>query len=532
MNDRTHRHHSRVAVVLILVLVLTGCGSRQASFDLEIGAGGDQVLTLAGGGALPITLDPALLRDADSSFLARQIFRGLMRLDDSLIAQPDLAETVDASDDGLNYTFTLRENLTFQDGTAIDAERVKASFERAADPELAGGDGSELPAAIYFGDIEGIDEYLAGQAGTITGIQTSGTQTVRMTLKRPAANFLYKLTGSPAAIVDVRETTGSDWWTEANGSGPFQIDDVSSQLIRLIPFDGFYAGAPRLQQVNILYGSAAAQPLNLYETGVIDTTEVPFYAIDRVSSPADPLYAELETTPQLSTTFILLNENVEPFDDPAVRQAVVQALDRSKVTRVSLEDRVRQAEGIVPPGILDRDWASTPPAYDLGAAQAALASAQPFQIAPAFYGGGVAVTLAQVLERDLGLDSDAISLEWSEFSSALTTRQLSAFALSWIADYPDPANFLDSMFHTGSPDNYADYSNPEVDALLDNAAVEQDPVRRARRYLDAQQLILDDYVLIPLYHDIAYTLVKPYVRGLTITPVGIMSLESVWIGER
>ena len=88
------------------------------------------------------------------------------------------------------------------------------------------------------------------------------------------------------------------------------------------------------------------------------------------------------------------------------------------------------------------------------------------------------------------------------------------------------------MFHTGSPDNYADYSNPEVDALLDNAAVEQDPVRRARRYLDAQQLILDDYVLIPLYHDIAYTLVKPYVRGLTITPVGIMSLESVWIGER
>lgn len=532
MNDGMHRRRTRLTIVLILVLVLVGCGSGEATFNLEVSANGDQVLTIAGGGALPITLDPALLRDADSSFIARQVFRGLMRLDDSLIAQPDLAETVEASDDGLSYTFRLRENVTFQDGTIIDAERVKASFERAADPELAGGDGSALPAAIYFGDIEGIDEYLTGQAGTITGIQTSGTRTVRMTLKRPAANFLYKLSGSPAAIVDVRETTSSDWWTAPNGSGPFEIGDVSPQLISLTPFDGFYSGAPRLQEVRILYGSAAAQPLNLYETGVIDTAEVPIYAIDRVSSPADPLYAELETTPQLSTTFILLNENVEPFDDPAVREAVVRALDRSKVTRVSLEDRVRQAEGIVPPGILDRDWTSTPPSYDLEAAQAALASAEPFEIPPAFYGSGVAVTLADVLERDLGLDSDAISLEWNEFSSALTSQQLPAFALSWIADYPDPANFLDSMFHTGSPDNYADYSNPEVDALLDSAAVEQDPVRRAKLYLDAQQMILDDAVLIPLYHDIAYTLVKPYVRGLTITPVGIMSLESVWIGER
>lgn len=528
--------HIRLIAALAVVLLVAGCGSSgdgsAAPAAAATGAAADQTLTIVGAGSLPATLDPALLRDAESSFLARQIFRGLMRLDDDLIVQPDIAAAVEASPDGLRYTFRLREDAIFQDGSVIDANAVLASFERAADPALAGGDGSALPAAIYFGDIAGIDDYLSGQADRISGIRVVDARTIEITLSRSAANFLYKLSGSPAAIVDADSATGYDWWKTANGSGPFQINEATPERIVLAPFGRFYAGAPRLTRVTVLYGAAAAQPLNLYETGAIDLTDVPLFALDRVSSPADPLYPELESMPQLSTAFIVLNPTVEPFDDPSIRKAVAQAFDRTKVTDVMLEGHVRLADGLVPPGILDREWPATPEPYDLDAARADLAAAQPHEIDPAFYGGGVSVALAEVLERDLGLQSDAIALEWSEFSGALASRELPAFSLSWIADYPDPANFLDALFHSRSPDNYSGYSNPDVDDLLDQAAVEQNPDRRAQLYLEAQQQIIDDGVLIPLYHDVAYTLVKPYVRGLTITPLGIISLEDVWIGER
>lgn len=528
----------RLLVALIVLVLVTACGSPgdvaappPTATGAPDRAAATQTLTIVGGGSLPTTLDPALLRDAESSFLARQVFRGLMRLDDDLIVEPDIAAAVEASPDGLRYTFTLRDGATFQDGTTIDAGAVKQSFERAADPALAGGDGSALPAAIYFGDIDGIDDYLRGRVDSISGIRIVDPRTIEFTLSRPAANFLYKLTGSPAAIVDAAKAAKVGWWKAANGSGPFRITEFSAQRIVLTRFEKFYDGAPRLERVVVLYGSAAAQPLNLYETGAIDLTDVPLFALDRVSSPADPLYPQLESTPQLSTSFIVLNPAVEPFDDPAIRKAVAQALDRKKVSRVMLEDRVRLANGLVPPGMLDREWPATPQAYDLAAARAELASAQPYEIAPAFYGGGVSVVLAQVLDRDLGLRSDAIALEWGEFSAALSSRELPAFALSWIADYPDPANFLDALFHSRSPDNYSGYSNAMVDDLLDQAAIEQNPDRRAELYLRAQQQIIDDGVLIPLYHDVAYTLVKPWVRGLTITPLGIISLEDVWIGE-
>ncbi len=532
------RHHIRLVLLAAMILLVAGCG---ASADLAAPAptasGANersaltQSLTIVGGGAFPITLDPAILRDAESSFLSRQIFRGLMRLDNDLIVAPGIAAAVEARPDGLLYTFTLREDATFHDGSAIDANSIKRSFERAADPALAGGDDSALPARIYFSDIAGIDDYFAGRSNSISGIRVVDPRTVEFTLSRPAANFLYKLTGSPAAIIDVDHAVGSDWWKTANGSGPFRISEVSAQRIVLTGFDGFYAGAPQLRRITVLFGSAAAQPLNLYEAGEIDMTDVPLGALDRVLSPADPLYPELQSEPQLSTSFIVLNPAVEPFDDPMLRKAVAQAFDRTKVTRVMLEDRVRVADGLVPPGILDRQWPATPVPYDLAAAHVDLESASPHEIRPAFYGSGVSVALAEVLGRDLSLESEAIALEWSDFSNALIGRRLPAFSLSWIADYPDPANFLEALFHSRSPDNYSGYSNPEVDSLLDKAAVEQDPDRRAQLYLQAQQQIIDDGVLIPLFHDIAYTLVKPYVHGLTLTPLGIISLESVWIGE-
>jgi oligopeptide transport system substrate-binding protein len=505
----------------------TRAGESSSPPPPQVGSG-PQVLTLIGTALGPVTLDPALIRDAEGSFLARQVFRGLVSLTPEMDVAPEIAERIDISPDRMRYTFTLRENAVFHDGTAIDAESVIRSIERATDPALADGNGQALPAAMYLVDILGVAERLSGSVEDIEGLRAVGARTLEVTLREPTVTFLFKLAGTPALIVDAASIEGDQWWTEPNGSGPFVLEELTSDRILLSRFDGFYGGAPHLEEVRVLQGSAVSQPLNLYEAGRIDVVETPLYALDRILSPLDPLHGDLRIVPQLSTSFILLSPNHAPFNDRNVRLAIAHAIDRQKIVDVSLESNVRLAEGIVPPGILGTSWNSLNPAYDIDAARGFLDAAGDLELPPTIF-GGLATTAKLAIERDLGLSVDVITAEWPLFTARLADRSLPAFALTWIADYPDPSNFIDSMFHSLSPDNYIGYRNPEVDALLDAAAVEADEGRRMSMYLEAQQRVIDDAVLIPLFHSVSHTLVKPHVLGLRITPVGILDLEEVWI---
>jgi oligopeptide transport system substrate-binding protein len=243
------------------------------------------------------------------------------------------------------------------------------------------------------------------------------------------------------------------------------------------------------------------------------------------------LHADLVIEPQLSTSFLVLNPNVAPFDNRDLRLAIMHAFDRAKEVRVGLEGRAQLAAGLTPPGIGARDWPSSLPAYNLDSARQALAAAGTLDRRPAIYesGSGVAGTLKAVLARDLGLEIDAVDVPWEQFTGLMTSRALPAFELTWVADYPDPEDFIGALFDSRSPDNYIGYSNSRVDALLAQAERELDPATRANLFLQAQQQIVDDGVLLPLYHDVSYTLIKPWVRGLTETPIGVVSLESVWI---
>ncbi len=495
-------------------------------------ATGEQRLTLAGSPDGPLTLDPALVRDADSAFIVRQIFRGLVRLDTSLQPVPDLAERIRISGDGLTYTFELRDRASFHDGRLLTAEDVKYSLERATDPALVGGDGRQLPAWAYLRDILGAEERMAGQRPDLPGVEVVDTLTVRIRLARPAPDFLEKLTAPPAFIVDRWDVAqGDDWWRQPNGSGPFVLDRWEEQrLLVLRAYPGYAPGAPVLQEVDIRLGADALEPMNQYERGQLDLVSVPLWALDRVQAPNSPLRQELRVQPLFAGSFVLLNPNIPPLDDPAVRRALIQGFEREKIARVSLNGVVEPASGLVPNGMLGHDWPATLPPYDPATARTVLQSrlsGEPLLLYTA--GSSVPVTLKQVYERDLGIETEVLLMEWPDYLQDLTDRRLPIFVLSWVADYPDPASFLTALFHSGSPDNYLGYHNPEVDRLLDQAAQEPDERVRAQLYAEAQQRILDDFVVIPLYWDVSYLLVKPNVQGLELTPLGILGLERVWI---
>ncbi|MDP9470386.1 MAG: ABC transporter substrate-binding protein, partial [Chloroflexota bacterium] len=208
---------------------------------------------------------------------------------------------------------------------------------------------------------------------------------------------------------------------------------------------------------------------------------------------------------------------------------------RVKVAEASLNGHAGEADGLIPDGMLGRVWSPTVPPFDPAAAEREIAASK-YRSATAMptltiytAGGGPAEALRDVLQESLGLDVEVVSLEWPQFLDGLARRALPAYGLYWMADYPDPESLLWTLFGTDSPDNYVDYRSPIFDGLLREAAAEPDGERRADLYQQAQQALLNDYVILPMYDDIAFTLAKPEVKDLEVTPLGILRLETVWL---
>lgn len=498
---------------------------------------GEQLLRLAGTTLDPVPLDPAVARDVNSAFMARQVFRGLTKFDENLQPTPELAETIEISPDGLTYRFTLADNARFADGRQITAGDVVFSLRRALNPQTAQEAGAALAGPSYLNDIAGAADFITGQSDELPGLLAVDDKTVEITLEEPRATFLMKLASAPGAIVDRQDVErGGEWWRNPNASGPFVVASWEPNVeLRLSPNENFVGGAPDLESVTFRIGPSASNPFNLYQADQIDTAQVPILAIDRVSDPSSPLASELTVSPMLSTQYIAFRDDVAPMDDPEIRRAVQLAFPRWKIADILLNGQQTAAHGMIPPGTLARDWPASAPDPDLDAAKEAIANSSygsadrvpPIRI----YGATpfASEALRDVLEADLGLNIEVMDVHWPQFNAGLASRSFPAFELTWVADFPDPETFLWNLFATGSPDNYSDYSNPEYDALLEQAAQTFDTDERADLYAEAEALLLADNVVLPIAHDIRFTLTKPQVKGLQMTPLGQLYLESAWL---
>jgi len=498
---------------------------------------GDQSLRLAGSVSGIATLDPALVRDLESAFMVRQVFRGLTSLDHALQPVPELAERIEISPDEMVYRFMLRADATFQDGRPILADDVAYSFTRALDPRTADGERSLLAGPTYLSDIDGAAEVLDGSSESVRGLTVIDDRTLEIRLVAPRGTFLMKLAGAAAVVVDrTNVATGGDWWRTPNGTGPFAVDDWSSPNVLVLKrFNEFSPGAATLKRVEVRLGTDAAQPFNLYQAGTIDLARVPTDALDRVLDPTSDLADHVLRTPMFAVSFIAFSPEVAPMDDPHIRRAVQLAFPRDKVIDVGLNGYVSLATGMVPMGMLGREWAMDLEPYDPEAARQEIAKSRyessdrvpPIRI----YAGApaAAVAMRSVLDEELGLTVDVVQVEWSQFLDGLARGTFASFELYWGADYPDPESFLWSLFGSMSSDNYLDYQNREFDDVLRRAAKTLDPDRRAALYQKAQALLLSDNVVVPVYFDVRYTLIRPELKGLRVTPIGILGLESVWM---
>ena len=526
-----------LGLLALLLVVAIGCQDlpavwEKASDQVRLRTApppGDGILRIYGGP--PSTLDPAVVGDINSYQYISQIYGGLVTVDDRLEVVPDIAEEWRLSPDGRIYTFYLRQDVKFHDGSPVRAADFKYSIERACDPKT----GSQV-AATYLGDIVGAMDRLAGKAREVSGVRVKDDYTLEIQIDAPKAFFLSKLTYPTAFALDRKSVEGGrDWQRRPNGTGPFKLKSWKpDEEIVLERNDDFYGRKPALKEVAFYMGGGS--PMNVYERDEVDVIEVGLAEIDRVLDPHNPLNKELHVAPQLSLSYIGFNTRMEPFDDEKVRQAFAYATDKDKLVNVLFKKTRTKAVGILPPGLPGHNPNYAGLRYDPARAKELLAQSRygsaenlpEITMTVGLGTGGLAETFAEMYRRNLGVEMNVQQAD-EGYIEELESRQLQMFFMSWIADYPDPQDFLDIFFHSGSNGNYSGYSDPEVDRLLEAARIEQDEAKRFELYHAAEEAVVSDAPVIPLYHDITYTLAKPYVKGFSLSPLGLISFGNIQI---
>lgn len=514
--------------IIACFLLLSGCLT--TSYNIP-GISRDESFVLSG--SAPSTLDPAVARTSDVIEYIVEIFSGLVCFNAELQLTPDIAERWDKNANGTVYTFHLRPEARFHSGKQVTAQDFKYSLERACDPATR-----SQTAETYLGDIVGVKDRLLGLANEVSGIKVIDNHTLQITIDAPKEYFLSKLAYPTAFVVDKSNVeSGNKWWRNPNGTGPFKLKSWDDENIILERNDDYYFEPAMVK--NVVFRLWGGAPITLYENGHIDAAPVYQSDIERVRDPANPLNQELHIAPEFTLSYIGFNSTKPPFNDPLVRQAFSHAIDKDKIVRLVLKDMAEKADGILPPDMPGYNENLQGLSYDPELAKRLIAvsgygnvsNLPPITLTSSGLGvaSPVEAALVDMWRRNLGVEVEIRQLDPGIYFSVLMGKKDEMYVAGWGADYPDPQNFLDILFHSGTEDNLGEYSNPEVDALLEKARVEQNPAKRISLYQEIEQLLVDNAACLPLFFSVSFTLVKPYVKDLPLAPLWLPRLKYVSI---
>ena len=502
-----HCRRARTALALLSVVLLgAGCGSRT---DRTPGHAATSDLTLRRGlGADPGTLDPHLAADNAALAVVADLYEGLTTeaRDGSIVAGAARSWTI--GDGGLDYTFHLRRGLRWSNGDALTAADFAAGLSHAMAAETA---------APNAGLLEAIDS-----------LKVIDAETLRIRLRRPVP-YLPALLALPVAAPRHARAATSE---SRPGNGPYRLlQRVPGERIGL-ERNPHYRGAAEvpIERVDYLTVADLATELNLYRAGELDlTSEVPNSQLDALRQK---LPGELRIAPYLSVYAYAVNLARLPSKD--ARLALSMAVDRARITRQVTGAGETAAFGWVPDGIPQyaparHAWRNLPRAEAVAKARALWESARQQKAAPARLTlctdasanhHRTAVALADLWRTSLGIETQIVELEWNVY---LDTRQhpgdCDLLRLGWSADFVDAEAFA-AVFESDHPQNTLGYSSPAYDELLAQSRGATDTAGRLALLARAEAQLLDDAPVIPIFFRVSKRLVKPYVQGASVNPLG------------
>ncbi|MGR3757535.1 MAG: ABC transporter substrate-binding protein [Tranquillimonas sp.] len=445
--------------------------------------------------AEPKALDPAAVTAVNDFRILMNVYDGLVRYKDgTLEVEPALATDWEISEDGTEYTFTLRDGVKFHDGSPFDAEAVKFNFDRMLDESHPYYDTGPFPLSFFFSAIE--------------EVEVVDPMTVKFVLNEPYAPFLSNLaypTGlivSPAAV----EEHGSEFGRNPSGTGPFEFAEWRpNEAVVVEANPDYWDGVPQLEAVVFRpITDASTRTAEMLAGGIDLMVEVPPVALSQFQGDSYRLYEQ--AGPHL--WFLILNAKEGPFADKLVRQAANYAINKEAIVNEVLEGTAEVAAGPTPPAFA---WAYNedlePYPYDPEKARELIAEAGADGAELTFYvtegGSGMLdpVAMGTAIQADLqavGFDVTIETYEWNTFLGEVNpglAGKADMAEMAWMTNDPDTLPFL-ALRSEAFPDqggfNSGYYSNPEVDKLLEQARRATDQDERARLYKEMQEIVQED----------------------------------------
>jgi oligopeptide transport system substrate-binding protein len=520
--------HACLSFMLCLVIMLsaTACFSKGNTVS-----GGSGTLNLADTG--PVTLDPATIAETTSANYVFQIFSGLVRYDTDLHIQPDIAQSWSISPDGLTYTFHLRTNVKFQDGNVVTANDFKYSWERALSPATG-----SLTAVTYLSDIDGASDIINGNSNQLKGVRVTDNNTLEVKITTPVPYFIDKLSYPTSFVVERSNVeSGTNWWQKPIGTGPFKLVQwIPDQKVILGRNPLYYGEKARLNQV--VFQLYSGDPMQLYQEGSIDATFTGGAYTGLVTDPTNQISKELNISPELSLYYIGFNCQIPPFDDPNIRLAFCYAVDKSHLLSLSTQGDVILANGLLPPDMPGYNLNLQAIPFDPAKAKKLISESKygdaanlpPIVFTTSGWGGYISGIIGGLIEEwrtNLGVEVTVRQIEPEQYFYYIKQEVNNIFDTGWIADYPDPQDFIELLLETGQQNNIGSYSNTQVDSLINKASIQQDTSTRNSFYNQAEQMAISDGAVLPLFFNQSYVLAKPNISGYKVSPLGYVPLNLV-----
>lgn len=492
----------------------------------------------------PASLDPALAKGTHESWILQHAFTGLMSYDENGDLAPAMAESYDESDDGLTYTFHIREDAKWSNGDPVKASDFEYAWKRVVDPKLASDYAYQISNYVV-----GAEEYLNGDGSADDiGIKSIDDKTLEVKLKKPSPYFLgltafYTLYPVNQNVVEANADWAKDPTnTEFVSNGPFKItgwDHNQKITLRKNP-DWYRADEVKLDGIDLDIIEEQNTQYTKYEGGEYDfIINPPTAVVDKLIKEDNP---ELIIGGDVATYYYQFNNKEKPFNNAKVRNALSMAIDRKAIVENITKGGQIPAEGLVPFGFLDPDGKEfrdrngnlikedKEKAKDLleeGLAEEGMKLEDLNGTVILFNTNeahrNIAQAVQQMWKQAFGVD---FQLENAEFKVVIDRRKNGDYKISragWVGDYLDPNTMLDIMM-TDNGNNDVFYSNKDFDKLMAEAGDSSDNEFRFEKMAEAEKILIDDMPIIPIYFYTQPYMQKPYVSGIYKTNLNYPTL--------
>ena len=519
-----------------MVVSVAACGSETETPATATSEGKELAVQI---GPDPETVDPALSSASDSGNMILHAFECLLTVGQDGNLQPGQAETWETSEDGLTWTFHLRDGLKWSDGSALTANDFVYSWKRVCDPVVA------APyAETVLGMVKGYDEAIAGNTDALA-VTATDDKTLVVELNAPCSFF-----GSLAAFATLSpvqqatiEANGDAWATAPEtyvSNGPFNMTEwvPGSHIIFSKNANYWNADAIKLGSIKFVLMEDSNAAYSAYQTGeVLLIKDVPTEEIPSLKDNG-----EFHVEPIIGTYYLSLNTEREPFNNPDVRKALSLAIDREYVAGTLMQGTYSAASNFMGPGWIDADGKefmananggevyidTTNHAANLEQAKQLLADAgypngEGFPaISYTTNDAGYHKVVAEYLQQayaELGINLQVNVVEWSSFTPMRRNGEYDIARNGWVGDYTDASNMLDLLYSTNG-NNDGKYNNADYDAAMELSRTTTDAAERSQALHTAEDILMEEAACIPVAYYNDFWLQSPKITGIWHSATG------------